>query len=260
MRSSTRIGIGLGLVALLAACGQTSPAADRPKRPTAQSTAAPLAPAGPAGEAAEAEGALLLTRLREAFATCTGAEAEAKSYSEGHFKAGARVEELRKSTYRTKMIWVKPRKIRGEILDTDNFLVGGAKMVTLDGKRVKVKGAGVLGLLPLTLDAGADMLSSNRRHKFNEQTPDAISARLLGPAARWVVAGHGTAAGVPVAFVEVAGIPRLDKEIEREVIAVDPAGPALRGVAMWAGGKKVVDVTFTKFRWNPRATSDTFDL
>ena len=32
------------------------------------------------------------------------------------------------------------------------------------------------------------------------------------------------------------------------------------GVAMWAGGKKVVDVTFTKFRWNPKATSETFDL
>lgn len=258
MRFSGKIGCGVALAALLAACGQTSPTAERPRRPAALATVAP-APLAP-GQDGAAEGEALLIRLREAFATCTGAEAEAKSYSEGHYKAGARVSELRKSTYRTKMLWVKPRKIRGEILDTDNFLVGGAKMVTLDGKKVKVKGAGVLGLLPLTLDAGADMLSSNRHHKFNEQTPDAISERLLGPQARWIVTGHGVAAGVPVAFVEVAGIPRLDKEIEREVVAVDPASPALRGVAMWAKGKKVVDVTFTKFRWNPKPAGGAFDL
>lgn len=259
MRLDARHVSGILAMALLAACGQAGPTQERPKRPTAQASIAPM-PAPAAGAEAEAEGAALLLRLREAFEACTGVEAEAKSYSEGHFKAGAKVSELRKSTYRTKMIWVKPRKIRGEILDTDNFLVGGAKMVTLDGKRVKVKGAGVLGLLPLTLDAGADLLSSNRHHKFNEQTPDAIVSRLLGPQARWVAAGRGAVAGSTVTFVEIQGVPRLDKEIEREIVAIDPQAPALRGVTMWAKGKKVVDVTFTKFRWNPKAKADTFEL
>jgi hypothetical protein len=214
----------------------------------------------PADPTAGSEGAALLARLRQAFAACSGAEAEAKAYSEGHFKAGKRVDELRKSTYKTKMIWVKPRKIRGEILATDNFLVGGAKMATKDGRSVKVKGAGLLGLLPLTLDTGDDLLSSNRHHKFADQTPDAIVGRLLGPNARWTIVGQGTVAGVAVVFAEVAGVTRLDKEIEREIVAVDPQLPGLRGVTMFAGGKKVVDVTFTKFRWNPKPAPDAFDL
>lgn len=259
MRLDARHVSGFMAMALLAACGQAGPTQERPKRPAAQGKVAPT-PAPLAGAEAEAEGTALLLRLREAFEACTGAEAEARSYSEGHYKAGAKVSELRRSTYRTKMIWVKPRKIRGEILDTDNFLVGGAKMVTLDGRRVKVKGAGVLGLLPLTLDAGADLLSSNRHHKFNEQTPDAIVSRLLGPQARWLAGGRGTVAGAAVTFVEVQGVPRLDQEIEREVIALDPQAPALRGVTMWAKGKKVVEVTFTKFRWNPKPKADTFEL
>ncbi len=258
MRYNMRMGLGLMALVLLAACGQAGLTPERPKRPTVQATLAP--PAGPGAPGAEGEGAALLQRMREAFEACSGAEAEGKAYSEGHFKAGAQVTELRRSTYRTKMIWVKPRKIRGEILETDNFLVGGAKMVTLDGKKVRVKGAGVLGLLPLTLDAGADLLSSNRRHKFNEQTPDAISERLLGTHARWTVAGRGTVAGTAVVYVEVVGVPRLDKEIERELVAVDPNAPALRGVTMWAKGKKVVEVTFTKFRWNPKANADAFEL
>lgn len=250
-------------LACLAGCG-AAPTATKPTRPRAQSSApAPQILPMPnpfAGGEAAGEGAALLTRLREAFDTCTGAEAEAKSYSEGHWKAGKKVAELRTATYRMKMLWVKPRKIRGEILETDNFLVGAAKMVTLDGKKVKVRAGGVLGLVPLTLDTTDDMLGSNRRHKFNQQTPDAISERLLGTQATWTVVGQATIAGTPCKLVEVSGVPKLDSEIEREVVAVDPAAGTLRGVSMYAKGKKVTEVTFTKFRWNPKPAADAFEL
>jgi hypothetical protein len=158
------------------------------------------------------------------------------------------------------MIWQKPKKIRGDILETDNFLVGGAKMVTLDGKRVKVRAGGVLGLVPLTLDTADDLLGSNRRHKFNAQTPDAISSRLLGPQAIWTVVGRATVAGMHCKLVEASGVARLDPEIEREIIAVDPTNAALRGVSMYAKGKRVVEVTFTKFKWNPKPAADAFEI
>lgn len=260
MKFRTPIAAITCTLALLAGCG-TSPTAAKPTRPKAQS-AVPVPAILPMPNPIEAagEGTALLARLREAFETCTGAEAEAKSYSEGHWKAGQKVAELRKATYRTKMIWVKPKKIRGDILETDNFLVGGAKMVTLDGKRVRVRAGGVLGLVPLTMDTTDDMLGSNRRHKFNEQTPDAISSRLLGPQATWTVVGQATLAGVPCKLVEVAGVTRLDPEIEREVVAVDPSTAALRGVSMYVKGKRVVEVTFTKFKWNPKPAADAFAL
>lgn len=248
-------------LALLAGCGTTPASGTKPTRPRAQASGPipAILPMPVPGEAT-AEGAALLASLREAFEGCTGAEAEAKSYSEGSWKAGKKVNEVRKATYRTKMIWIKPKKIRGDILETDNFLVGGAKMVTLDGKRVKVRAGGVLGIVPLTLDTTDDMLSSNRRHKFSEQTPDAIVSRLLGAQATWTVVGQATLAGVPCKLVEVGGVPRLDKEIDREVVAVDPAAQALRGVSMYVKGKRVVEVTFTKFRWNPKPAADAFEL
>ena len=136
----------------------------------------------------------------------------------------------------------------------------GKIVVTLDGKRVRVRAGGVLGLVPLTMDTTDDMLGSNRRHKFNEQTPDAISSRLLGPQATWTVVGQATLAGVPCKLVEVAGVTRLDPEIEREVVAVDPSTAALRGVSMYVKGKRVVEVTFTKFKWNPKPAADAFAL
>jgi hypothetical protein len=200
----------------------------------------------------------LLAQVRAAFASCTGAEAEARSYSEGHFKAGAHVDELRHSTYRTRMLWMKPRKIRGEVLDTDNFLVGGAKMITLDGQNVRVRGAGLLGVFPITLQADSDLLSSNRHHKFSDQTPDAICRRLLGTAVHWTVLGAGVVAGKPVRLVALDGAPHLDKEITREVIAIDPIDAAVRGVTMFAGTRKVEDVAFTAFRWNPKPAADAF--
>jgi hypothetical protein len=122
-------------------------------------------PAVPDASAKE-EGARLKAVLERAFNACSGVEAEVKSFSEGHFKAGKQVSELRHATYRTHVIWGKPLKIRAEVLDTDNFLVGGAKMATLDCKKIKVRGAGILGILPLTLDASDDLLASNRNHRF----------------------------------------------------------------------------------------------
>lgn len=230
--------------------------------PTSTRSAAPLAPAPAASVAPEAlaRGETLLAGLRSAFTRCKGVEATVRSYSEGHYKAGAKVDELRKSTYVSKLLWVKPMKLRGDILETDNFLVGGASMATTDGKRVRVKGAGLLGILPITLDADSGLLASNRNYGFKQVAPDALMKRLTTPGATWRVIGTTQVKGTAVELVEVGNAPHLDPKVDREVIGIDPATFGLRGVFFYERGKKVADITFEKFRWDPRVSGDPFDL
>lgn len=240
---------------LLAACGQAPANTPRRETPAPAPSVAPVAPA-PATGAAQTEGQALLLSVRKTFESCKGVEAEVKSWSEGHFKSGKRVTELRRNMYRTKLVWMKPSMLRGDILETDNFLVGGAKMVSRDGKTITLKAGGVLGLFPIKVPASDPLLSSNRNHKFTDMSPDAILQSVLGPQAKWtVVATQGD-----VKTVQVDGIPALDSEITRQVLSVEPETFKLRSLVMYAGTKKVVDYQFSKFRWNPQAKPDLFQL
>lgn len=242
--------------ALVAGCGAgTAPSAVRPT-PAPLPTPAPAA-SNPAGQQ---EGDFAIAALRDAYTRATGAEGELKSYSEGHYKAGERVSELRKANYRTRMLWVKPSKFKGEILETDNFLVSGGKMVTTDGKKVKVKGGGVLGLFPITLDINDGKLASNRNYGFTDQAPDAMIKRLIGPSAHWQLIGDGRVGSVATRIYEVTGVPRLDAEITRETVAIAPADRTLRGLTLYTGSTRVMDVSFTTFKWNPTPAAGAFDL
>lgn len=242
-------------ISLLAACGQapaTSPKREVPRPVSSGPATTPLPPAG----AAPTEGAALLASVRQTFEACKGVEAEVKSWSEGHFKSGKRVSELRRNSYRTKLVWMKPNMLRGDILETDNFLVGGAKMVSRDGRSITIKAGGVLGLFPIKVAASDPLLSSNRNHKFTDMSPDAILQSVLGPRAQWTVVGQTGGAKQ----VQVDGVPALDKEITRQVLVVEPGSFKLRSLTMYAGTKKVVDYQFLKFRWNPQAKADLFEL
>lgn len=238
--------------ALLMGCGHDD-------LPTAPVVTAPLptpavAPAVPDLNARQL-GAQLQARLKQAYDTASGVEAEVKSYSEGHYKSGKQVSELRHATYHTRMVWAKPLKIRAEILDTDNFLVGGAKMATLDCKKVKVRGAGLLGILPLTLDATDDLLASNRNHRFTAMLPAPLIGHLL--AGTWTAAPGGT----PHSAKALLDLPsHFDKEIDREELTMDPSDGRLIRVTMYAKGRAVVDYSFSTFKWNPKVSSSTFEI
>lgn len=258
MRPITPFLLVSAALTFAAGCGHPTPAAPRP-RPVPQRPQTPP-PAQPQPMPAEAEGRFLLAGLRQAFTACRGVEAEVSSVSEGHYKAGKRVSELRKNRYRSRLVWAKPNRFRGDILHTDNFLVSGAKMVSQDGKNITVKAGGVLGLFPLQLSADADMLASNRNHKFGDMTPEAMLTWILSPSARWVVVGQSLSAGVPVKEIRVENIRHLDPGISEERIVIEPGTFKLHRLIMNAGTKTVVDYQFTRFRWNPVVADDTFEL
>lgn len=255
-------------VGALVGCGQAPETAPRAPKSAFdgmqfQQQPAP-GPGGVGGAAAspqaQAEGAKLLNAMRQTLATARGFDAEVRNYSEGNYKMGEKVSELRKSTTQARLIWMKPAKLRAEVITTSNALLQGAAMATTDGKNITARAKGVLGLFPIKLTASDPKMSTNRNVSFNDNNPDSQLKRLTAPTATWTVLGNGSVAGVQVKLVAIDNVKRLDREIVREVVMVDPVTNGLRGLAMYSASKKVVDIQFLKFKWNPSVTSDTFSI
>lgn len=209
---------------------------------------------------AQAEAERLKAGLRQALDTSTGAELEIKMYSEGHYKTGKKVDELRRSTSRAKLTWGKPDKIRGEVLETTNPLAEGAALATSDGRNMRLKAKGLLGLFPISVTATDPKLSNNRNHSFKDTAPRALLGRLTSPESRWMIVGDTQVDGQAVRLVSIEGVRRLDNEITREVLGLDPVQMRLYKLTMYAGTKPVIDMTFKGFRWNPRITASMFTL
>jgi outer membrane lipoprotein-sorting protein len=227
---------------------------------------APVGGANPMGNGAmngqqgQAEGAQILDAMRRSLATARGFDAEVKNYSQGHYKTGEKVSELRQSTTQARLIWMKPAKLRAEVIQTSNSLLVGAAMATTDGQNITARAKGILGLIPIHLTASDKKMSTNRNFSFNDNNPNSQLSRLTGPSAQWTVIGQGNVSGVPVKLIAVDNVKRLDREIDREVVMVDPQTMGLRGLAMYTGNQKVVDIQFLKFKWNPSVQANTFSL
>lgn len=240
-------------------CGRVGQGAPLPEPVVAPTGVPQPQPDAPAQGDAQG-GQALLQRLRQRMQQATGVEALVRSFSEGRFKAGKPVQELRRSTYRTRLLWQKPARMRGDVLETDNWLVSGASMVTTDGRNVRVKASGFLGLFPINVKVDDDLLANNRNHKFGDLSPDAMFGRLLGASATWMVVGRQAVSGRTMEIVEVRGVPPVDAGIRREVLALDPQDMTVGFLRMFDATHLVVDYTFLSFRWDPRPAPDAFKL
>ena len=171
-----------------------------------------------------------------------------------------RVSELRKSTTEARLIWVKPNKFRAEVITATNPLLEGGAMATMDGQNITARAKGLLGLIPFKLNASDDKLSTNRNHTFTENNPNSHLARLTAANAVWTILGDSMVDRVPVKMIAVDNVRRLDNQITREILAVEPRTLKLYGLTMYAGNKRVVDNKFLKFAWNPRVGTEKFSL
>ena len=260
MKLSIR-ALQLSLAALsvftVTACG-TAPA---PALKSVPRLRAPVAmPAPQALGPQTAEGQFLRDAVARALTEAKGFEVELKSYSEGYYKKGERQSELRTSSSRTKLILIKPNKLRGEIIETTNPLLEGGKIATQDGLNITARAKGILGLFPLHFKATDPTLRNNRNHHFTEGSPETLLARLTAPGSLWTVVGDSVVEGTPVKLVAVDQVQRPDREITREVLGVDPVTRQVRKMIMYAGAKRVMEFTIVKFRWNPTVSADTFKL
>lgn len=273
-------GLGLALL-LLAGCGQSGSLPTTPSDSNYRSRLQDQTPAynqpgmqpgygqqpgavpgmNPAmGGPGAAEGNQLLQRMRQTFAACRGFEADIRTYSEGHYKTGQRVSELRNSTTRAKITWAKPNKLRAEVEETTNSLLVGAAMATTDGENITARCKGLLGLIPFHLTASDAKMSSNRNHAFTTTNPNSQLTRITAASVGWTVIGDNTVQGTPVKVIELQNVQHLDSEVTRELVMIDPQTMGLRGLVEYVGTHKVEEMTFLSFRWNPSLSASLFNL
>lgn len=277
LQNQTKL-VGAVLAALvLAGCGG-SPTSTKVKRAPSGSklqdgsAQAPLQPGnllgapglpgqpGASMQGGNPEGVALLNATRDVLSKITGFDAQIKSYSQGHFKSGEKVDELRKATTEARIIWVKPLKLRAEVIQTTNPLLVGAAMATNDGQNIVARAKGILGLIPFKMAISDPKLGNNRNHRLPQNNPKSQMERLTAPTAVWTVVGDQVVEGVPCKMIQVDNIKRLDNEVNRELVAIDPAQMTLRKLVMYENTTRIVEHTFVKFKWNPKVSSSSFDL
>lgn len=258
--------ISTALVALtLVGCGTASTttgvkAPSRSLGAVSNPTPMPMTPAAaPSGPAAQV-GAQMLQLLRAKYASATGVDADIKSYSQGHYKMGEYVSDLRQATTEAKMTWAKPNKLHMSVVTTSNPLLEGAALATPDGQEITARAAGLLSIFPFHFSPTDAKLRNNRNHAFTQNNPKTQIERITSASAVWTAVADSTVEGTPVKMMTVDNVARLDKEITREVVAIDPAAGTLRALVMYAGNTRVLDYHFMSFKWNPKVSDDMFTL
>lgn len=206
------------------------------------------------------EGQQLLLGVRAQAARVRSLEATIRSFSQGYYSGGERSGELKRATNEVKLTWAFPKRTRVEILKTTNPLVEGAVLTTHDMVSCRVRAKGLLGWLPITLQATDAKLANNRNHGLPDTNPKATQDRLTAPGAVWTLVGDSVLEGVPLKIVRVTGVRMLDREIDRELVGIDPAQMVIRKVVMYAGSTKVGDHTLVNFRANVSVSTETFKM
>lgn len=262
------------LAAALVGCGQAAPNRPKASKNAVRTMAAQqpgmglpgMALPGALGQAPPpgvdgGKGVLLLAAVRKRVAEMTGFEAKIMTKTQGYYKQGERQSELRKVSIGYKVTWAKPAKFRAEVFNSPDPMMEGAGMVTTDGMNITARAKGLLSFVPIKLTARDPKLGNARNHTFDKYGPNAQIERLTGPTAVWTIIGESVAPnGLPMAFVQIDGVRRLDAQITREVFGLETASLALRSLAAFEGETKVVDYNFQEFRWNPKTTSETFKM
>ncbi|MEB3198616.1 MAG: hypothetical protein VKP62_15575 [Candidatus Sericytochromatia bacterium] len=215
---------------------------------------APLPSLGPLPD-----GQALLKAVRAKVANTPGVDVEVKAASSGHYYGGKKVAELRSSSSRSRMLWGAPGKLRAQVLESTTPLLAGSTLVMLSPDQLKVKAGGALGLIPISMKSSDTRLMTNRNHYFTDNHPVAHLKRLTAEGASW----KGVAP-LPVApsaaWVEISGVRRLDKDLTRELLALDPKTLQPKAMAMMEGDKSVVTFQFLKFLWDAVPNPNAFKL
>jgi hypothetical protein len=254
----------IAVTLLLAGCGTS--VATAPKRvPTNAALLTGMMPQAarplPMAGQDQGKGLQLLQRVRQVLTTATGFSSDVLAKTEGHWKQGDHVDELRHVTMGYRIIWSKPNKFRATVTEAPSAIMKDATLVTTDGKNVTARAAGLLSIVPIHAQANDKRIANARNHTFDKFNPSTQMQRLTGPQAVWTYIDEfvGTA-GAPVVRCAIDNVPRLDNEIDREVIAVDLGTNSVRSLTSFVKGHAVVEYTFSKFLWNPKVTSEIFTL
>ena len=146
-------------------------------------------------------------------------QATFSNYSKGYYQEGKKTDSLHEETIVAHMTLEKPLNVLLEVIESPKQIAVGSKLLYTGGENVKVKAAGILGLIPVNFSINDPMFSDTRNHKILS-TVDGLT-RITKPDTKYEMIGVSEINGREVYMIKVDASEKLDPEITHEVIGVD---------------------------------------
>lgn len=140
-------------------------------------------------------------------------------YSKGYYKEGVKTDHINEETVVAKLTYQKPDNALIEVIDINKDLAKGAKLLYDGSEKVKVKAAGLLGLIPVSFSVYDPMFKNARNHNIL----DALEGldRLLNKTSKIEVLGVSEVEEKQMYMLKIIADKKPDPEITHEIIGVD---------------------------------------
>ncbi len=194
----------------------------------------------------------LLTKARDAFAALQTMSATVNNFEKGN--SGV------EGTGQVKINFKKPSSLKIDVVSSSDTSQVGAKLAYSDPSTAKVRPAGGLSFVSISLPMTDNKLLSGRKYQLNQIDLAATVQRLTKSGTKAKLAGQTTVGGSKVVLLEITPVGHFDSRITKEVLGLDMATFMPRIHEMYEGGTKVYGVQVSTLSVNAPLSPDDLSV
>lgn len=181
------------------------------------------------------------------------------NYSKGYYHDGKRTDSVNEETITAKLTFQKnPLNALIEVIDSPKEIAVGSKLLYTGGDKVKVKAAGILGLVPVSFSINDPMFSDTRNHKILA-TLDGLK-RIIRNDTKAEIVGMSEINGREIYVIKIIAYEKLDSEITHEIIGVDAETFIVLLNEMYVNDDLVSQYIVKDIKINPELETDFFKI
>jgi hypothetical protein len=201
---------------------------------------------------------LILEQTRANYSKINSYQVQMYNYAKGDYKDGKKTGKTRETFVTAKLTTKKPGYIMINISESDDSLAVGSTLFYPGSGKVKVKGGGFLGIIPVSFDINDPKLSDSRNQKLTA-LGDNIN-RLTAQGAKLNLLGTSTVSGRKVFMIKSENPIESDPEITYETFAIDAKDFFLVSNELYIKDEMVGQYLVKSYSINPDLNSDFFSL
>ncbi len=180
------------------------------------------------------------------------------NYSKGYYQDGKRVNTIHESVIKAKITFQKPLNALLEVIDSPKEIAKGSTLLYTGGDKVKVRAAGILGIIPINFSIDDPMFSDTRNHKILA-TIDGLK-RIKEEGTKIELAGISKLNNREVYLLKIDTPKKLDSEITHEIYGVDSETFVVMLNEMYIGDEMVSQYMVQDIQTNISLEEDFFKL
>ena len=200
----------------------------------------------------------ILAKMAEVDKATKVFQATFSNYSKGYYKEGKKTEAIHEETITARMTFEKPLKVFLDVIDSPKDIAIGSKLLYTGGDNVKVRAAGILGLIPVSFSINDPMFSDTRNHKILA-TVDGLK-RIIKDDTKAEIIGMSEINGREVYLIKIDAKEKLDPQITHEIMGVDSQTFVVLLNEMYVNDELVSQYKVTDIKTNIELEDDFFHL